>query len=289
MKLLRELFWVSRPVSWINTAFPFAAAYFLIGGRVDATLVVGTLFFLIPYNLLMYGVNDVFDYESDMRNPRKGSIEGSVLAPRWHRAILGWAFGLTAPFVIWMALGRNLQNILILAFVVFMVIAYSMKGMRFKEKAFLDSFTSACHFAGPMVVGIAFAGGNPLSPVSILLTSAFLLWGMASHAFGAVQDIVADREGGLASIATILGAKTTVRLALAAYVLAAGLLLFGPWPMALGAIPLLVYPPMVWPFRNLTDDQCEQANRGWKKFIALNYIAGFLVTMLLIANQLGLI
>ncbi|MEY4079321.1 MAG: hypothetical protein RIS80_1090, partial [Actinomycetota bacterium] len=63
MKLLNQLFWSSRPISWINTAFPFAAAYFLITGRVDLNLVLGTLFFLIPYNLLMYGVNDVFDYE----------------------------------------------------------------------------------------------------------------------------------------------------------------------------------------------------------------------------------
>ncbi|MDF2575513.1 MAG: prenyltransferase, partial [Agromyces sp.] len=57
----------SRPISWINTAFPFAAAYVLTTGAVDALLVVGTIFFLIPYNLLMYGVNDVFDYESDLR------------------------------------------------------------------------------------------------------------------------------------------------------------------------------------------------------------------------------
>ena len=74
----------SRPLSWINTAYPFAAAYLLAGGRVDAPLVIGTLFFLVPYNLLMYGVNDVFDHESDLRNPRKGGVEGIVLDQRWH-------------------------------------------------------------------------------------------------------------------------------------------------------------------------------------------------------------
>ncbi|NTV39705.1 MAG: prenyltransferase, partial [Demequinaceae bacterium] len=57
----------SRPVSWINTAYPFAAGYLMVERHVDALLIVGTLFFLIPYNLLMYGVNDVFDYESDLR------------------------------------------------------------------------------------------------------------------------------------------------------------------------------------------------------------------------------
>ena len=36
---LRALFWSSRPLSWINTAFPFAAAYILTAAsapRVDA-------------------------------------------------------------------------------------------------------------------------------------------------------------------------------------------------------------------------------------------------------------
>lgn len=61
----------SRPLSWINTAFPFAAAYLVTTGRIDAILLVGALFFLIPYNLLMYGINDVFDYESDLRNPAR--------------------------------------------------------------------------------------------------------------------------------------------------------------------------------------------------------------------------
>ena len=62
---VRQLLGSSRPVSWVNTAYPFAAAYLLAGGGITAALVIGTLWFLIPYNLLMYGVNDVFD--TDLR------------------------------------------------------------------------------------------------------------------------------------------------------------------------------------------------------------------------------
>src|SRR5690606_8149521 len=97
----------SRPVSWINTAFPFAAAYLLVTREVDARLVVGTLFFLIPYNLLMYGINDVFDYESDLANPRKGGIEGDVVrsrseARRVHRAIIWSSVVSVVPFMAWL-------------------------------------------------------------------------------------------------------------------------------------------------------------------------------------------
>ena len=63
--------------------------------------VVGTLFFLVPYNLLMYGINDVFDYASDLRNPRKGGIEGGLVAPERaravHRRILWSCVVLTVP------------------------------------------------------------------------------------------------------------------------------------------------------------------------------------------------
>ena len=85
---MKEVLAASRPFSWVNTAYPFAAGVLVAtGGTIDATLVVGTLFFLVPYNLLMYGVNDVFDYASDLRNPRKGGIEGGLVAPERARAV----------------------------------------------------------------------------------------------------------------------------------------------------------------------------------------------------------
>lgn len=78
----------SRPLSWVNTAYPFAAAYMLGGGGVDAALLVGAAFFLVPYNLAMYGINDVFDHASDILNPRKGGVEGALLDPSEHRSVL---------------------------------------------------------------------------------------------------------------------------------------------------------------------------------------------------------
>lgn len=48
---------------------------------------------------------------------------------------------------------------------------------------------------------------------------------MASHAFGAVQDVRADREGEIASVATVLGAHPTVAASTGAYLVAASALL----------------------------------------------------------------
>jgi 4-hydroxybenzoate polyprenyltransferase len=206
--VLSKLFVSSRPLSWVNTAFPFAAAYLLSGGEL-ITLIVGTFYFLIPYNLAMYGINDVFDYESDLRNPRKGGVEGAVLDRSMHRPTLIAVAVTNIPFLVYLVVVGSPLSWLVLAISIFAVVAYSAKGLRFKEKPFLDSLTSSTHFVSPAVYGLVLAGAT-FSPQLWALLGAFFLWGAASHAFGAVQDVIADREGGLASVATVIGARATV-------------------------------------------------------------------------------
>jgi 4-hydroxybenzoate polyprenyltransferase len=271
----------SRPLSWVNTAYPFAAAYLLTAGHVDVAFVVGTLYFLIPYNLAMYGVNDVFDYESDLRNPRKGGVEGAVLDRRLHRTTLWAVVVLNVPFLVVLVLLGGPASWLVLAISIFAVLAYSAPVLRFKERPFLDSLTSSTHFVSPAVYGLALAGAQPTPPLVALL-AAFFLWGVASHAFGAVQDVAADRAGGIASVATVIGARRTVVLALAAYLIAALLLLATDWPGPLAAILVLPYALNVVPFLGITDADAERANAGWRRFLWLNYVVGFGVTLLLI-------
>ena len=278
----------SRPLSWVNTAYPFAAAYLLAGGRVDLTWVIGTLWFLVPYNLLMYGVNDVFDYESDIRNPRKGGVEGVVLDRGLHRITLWAAVLSNLPFVLALVVLGDLRATLVLAGSVFAVVAYSAPGLRSKERPFLDSLTSSTHFVSPAVLGVALAGGS-FDRVALAALGGFFAWGVGSHAFGAVQDIVADRAGGIASIGTVLGARATTRVALAAYLLAGVLLLTLPWPARLAAPLVLPYLANLVPYLHLTDAECERAHAGWRRFLWLNYLTGFLVTQLLIVMTLGLL
>ncbi|MSR97902.1 prenyltransferase [Arthrobacter sp. BL-252-APC-1A] len=278
---LRMLLVSSRPLSWVNTAYPFAAAYLLTAGRIDAAWIIGTLYFLIPYNLAMYGINDVFDYESDLRNPRKGGVEGALLDRSFHRVTLLAAVVTNVPFLVVLALMGSPLSWLVLAVSVFAVIAYSAPGLRFKERPFLDSITSSTHFVSPAVYALVLAGAQFTTGLWAVL-GAFFLWGMASQAFGAVQDIIPDREGGLSSIATVLGGKAVVRLAFGAYAAAGALMLFTPWPALLGSLLALPYLLNLLPFLSITDERSEEANAGWKRFLKLNFLTGFLVTMLLI-------
>jgi 4-hydroxybenzoate polyprenyltransferase len=282
VKLVSRLVISSRPISWVNTAFPFAVAYYLGTGNIDVTLIVGAFFFLIPYNLLMYGVNDVFDYESDLTNPRKGGLEGALLEPKYHAATLWISTSLAAPFVIYLLAVGSVFSGALLLLVIFSVVAYSAKYLRFKEIPVLDSFTSALHFIGPMLFGLALAGTSLMGDVVIMATIAFFLWGMASHAFGAVQDIRADKDANIASIATFFGAGLTVKLALGSYLLAALMLLGLPGRFQFAAIAALPYLFVTAREFGITDETCETANRGWKRFIWLNFFAGAIISSLLI-------
>jgi len=278
---LRKLVGSSRPVSWINTAYPFGAAYLMAGGGVDLAFVVGCLYFLVPYNLLMYGLNDVFDYESDLRNPRKGGIEGVVLDRRWHRATIWAAVLSNLPFLaVLVALG-SAASTAVLAVSVAAVVAYSAPVLRFKEHPLLDSATSSTHFVSPAIVGLTAAGAQ-FTPELWLILIAFFCWGMAAHAFGAVQDVIPDREARIGSIATVLGAASTVRLALALWALAGALMLFTPFPGSLAAAVAIPYLVNCAPYARVSDADSGRTNRAWRRFIWLNYASGAAVTMILI-------
>ena len=277
----RELFIASRPVSWVNTAYPFAAAYLMTTREIDARLVVGTLFFLIPYNLAMYGINDVFDYESDLRNPRKGGAHGAVLDRRFHRITLWASFLACLPFVVYLTVVGSPTSWLVLAASLFFVVFYSAPPLRLKERPFADSVTSSIHFFSPAVYALVLAGAEWTLPL-VAVIGAFALWGIGSHAFGAVQDVTADRAAGIGSIATVLGARRTARLALAAYALAGIAMLATTWPGPLAALLAVPYLINVWPSRNLADAACTAATAGWRRFLWINQITGCAVTLLLI-------
>ena len=280
----KVLFMTSRPLSWVNTAYPFAAGYLVMGGAIDAQLIIGTLFFLIPYNLLMYGINDVCDCESDMRNSRKGGVEGAVTPRKYHRLIVWSAILSCLPFVVALVLLGNWQSVLVLAAVLFFVVAYSAKGLRFKEVPLLDSVTSSLHFVGPLLYAYSLVG---TTQAGWLVAVAFFCWGMASQAFGAVQDIIPDREANIRSIATVFGARATVWLAIVLYAAAVGLVAclgVAAWPVAVAGG---LYVINLLPFVRIHDKDSAAARAGWRRFLWLNYVTGAVVTVTLLMKVWG--
>ena len=281
LNTLKKLFVIARPISWPNTAYPFAAAYLVTGGTLSPLFWVATFYFLIPYNLLMYGVNDVFDYESDIRNPRKGGIEGAVEQKAFHPVILWSAIITNLPFVIYMLFVGTIVSNIVLIILISFVLAYSLVGLRFKEIPVLDSITSSIHFVGPMIFAMAITG---FMPQYIPYAMAFFLWGAASHAFGAVQDVIPDRQGNLSSVATVFGARITTRAVLLLYLAASVILMTQSWPSMIVGITGLIYVANVVPYWSITDKTSGRANKAWRRFIWLNLFTGFVITLTLLLN-----
>jgi 4-hydroxybenzoate polyprenyltransferase len=278
---IKKLFFVSRPISWINTAYPFAAAYLVSGGIINPFFIIATLYFLIPYNLLMYGVNDVFDYESDIQNPRKGGIEGMREQKAFHPTILLTSIILTVPFLVTMVVFGTVAADIGLFVLTFFVIAYSMKWLRFKERPILDSVTSSIHFTGPAVYALLLIGFHPAAWPFI---AALFLWGMASHALGAVQDIIPDCKARIGSIATVFGARFTMVIVLGLYLIASFIVILQGIPTLFIFVTGLIYIINIVPYMGVNDEQSPTVNRAWRRFIWLNMIAGFVVTMVLLSR-----
>ena len=223
MRTIRELVRTSRPTTWINTGVPCLFGYYEAAREVDATLVLATLYFLVPYNLLVYGVNDVYDYESDLRNPRKASLEGANVPPDRRRTTLLAVLATNLPPLLLLAVVGSRAAAGALALAAIAAVAYSAPPLRTKERPVLDSLTSSLHFVLPAVCGLLL-GGAAQDDLPWTVLVAFLLWGMASHALGAIQDVAYDRAAGIGSIATVFGARPTAIGVTATY-LASGALL----------------------------------------------------------------
>ena len=288
MNTLKKLFWISRPISWPNTSYPFLVGFLLAStvapsGLELLTLCIGTLYFLGPYNLLMYGVNDVYDYESDIRNPRKGGVEGMKESRAFHPTILRAAVVSNAPFLLYLFAVSDWPARAVLALVVFMAIAYSLKGLRFKEVPVLDSITSSFHFVGPLLFALSLVGAPAQAWPWVV---AFFLWGMASHAYGAIQDIIPDRAGKLHSIATAFGARWTIWLSTVFYAAAVALVFAQGLVYTPIAIAGLLYVLNCLPYLTITDKNSGITNFGWRRFLWLNYLSGAIITIFIVASYL---
>ncbi len=235
---LREILNISRPRFWL-----YEMGTYFIGVVVVATslktllepkVLIFGFFFLIPANILIYGINDIFDYETDKLNPKKVQYE-ALLVPEKHKSVWLWILATNIPFLIY-AFSISLNTGLYLLIFYFFASFYSATPIRAKIRPFFDSLFSASHYIFTGVFGYLLAGGQGFPLVGFI---AGILWAMAMHAYSAVPDIKADTDAGFKTIATWLGRNGTIWMCLIFYIASAILFstLVGIFPL----IAVLVY------------------------------------------------
>lgn len=195
---------ISRPVLWINALGTGVVAMWLAGSLWTWAALPMLLWLCLPFNLLIYGVNDIYDQDTDAQNPRKASLEGARIAAAEVPGIWAWVIGLNAPFVLWFAITLPAAALAWMALYVVVFVAYSAPPLRFKARPYLDAGSNAA-YALPMVFVPLALGTSPVWPAALGL----MAWSVAKHPFDAVQDIEEDRQVGIATTAVRLGPTGT--------------------------------------------------------------------------------
>ena len=276
---VRRLVHISRPVLWINTIGSGFVAVWLTGSLFDLRALPVLLWLTLPFNLLIYGVNDIYDQDTDAANPRKGSIEGARIRQSEVR-LIAWAVAIVnVPFLVFFLVTLPpLANAAILLYVGVFVF-YSAPPLRFKARPFLDSLSNAA-YALPLVIVPLALGVTPVWAAAIGL----MAWSVAKHAFDAVQDIVEDRDAGIETTAVRLGARGTALWSGAWWIVST--VLFAVVSLPVAAVNLLIAGILV--VRLLRHPTPETGHRLYRLSVAFPYIAGsFAGVLLMVSIVLG--
>lgn len=206
----RRLLKISRPRFWLYVLGPYllgcATAIGTQADRIDWVMIAFAIFFTFPANLLIYGVNDIFDYETDKDNQKKQGYE-ALVDPTEHAPLRHAVIFFTIPFALLLIKAPFFAQLAMLGFLFFSYF-YSATPIRAKARPYVDSLFNIL-YVFPALFGFLLAGGTHISWKYMV---AGCMWCMAMHAYSAVPDIAADHANGIVTIATRLGAVWTLIL-----------------------------------------------------------------------------
>ncbi|WP_458042903.1 UbiA family prenyltransferase [Microbacterium sp. HM-570] len=270
-----RLIHISRPVLWINTIGTGVVGMWLTGQLFDPQALPILLWLTLPFNLLIYGVNDIYDQETDALNPRKGSIEGARIDPGEVR-LIAWAVAVTnLPFFVYFVVALPPLAVALMLLYAGVFVFYSAPPLRFKTRPFLDSLSNAAYALPLLIVPVAL-GAPPVWPAVLGL----LAWSVAKHAFDAVQDIEEDRESGIMTTAVRLGPRGTAVWSGAWWLVSTVLLAAVSLPVA--AVNLVIAGILiVWLMRRPSP---ATGRRLYPLSVAFPYIAGSVASGLILAG-----
>ena len=258
---------LSRPRFWLYLAGPVVVGVAYAAGspaKLFAPVAIGLFaYFLLPANVFLYGVNDIFDRDVDATNPKKDDREVRYRGDRTvplavaASALAGLAFLPLLPpagavaMLGFLALGAG----------------YSAPPLRFKTTPALDSLSNGLYVLPGAVAYAALAGGPP----PLLALAGGWLWAMAMHTFSAIPDIEPDRRADIETTATRLGERRAYAYCTGLWALAA--LAFAVLHPVLGAV-FGFYPLFVVAIVGAG----VRVDRAYWWFPVVNTLAGALLT-----------
>jgi 4-hydroxybenzoate polyprenyltransferase len=277
--VILRLLYISRPLLWINTVGPATIGMWLAGNLFAWGALPILLWLTLPFNLLIYGVNDVFDQETDAKNPRKGTLEGARIDRSEVRPLMLGVIFTNAPFMIYALLFAPFSATAWMLLYALVFLGYSVPPARFKARPYLDSLSNAA-YAFPLVFVPLALGEAPVWSAALGL----MAWSAAKHTFDAVQDVDEDRRAGITTTAVRLGPDGVVLWSGALWALATACFAFLSVPVAL--LNAAIAGTLLYVLRQSPTQ--ETGHRLYKYSIAFPYVAGtFAGVQLVAALSLG--
>lgn len=259
---------VSRPRFWLYLLGSYLIGYVGASDTLalqNSAIFVSHLFlFSLPVNLFLYGVNDIYDSETDKLNPKKSDkeIRLNISDRSYLFTLLPGLFGVL--MIATFAQPNNLSRLLMGMFV-FLAFFYSAPPLRFKAIPGLD-FVSNVLYVVPGFLAFAQLAGE-LPPLWVVVSASLFAWGL--HLFSAIPDIRVDRYAGINTSAVVLGYHKSLGLVAFLWGAMALLVIVNSGMMAWSMLAL-VYP--MFALYLLIDSQARIVPIYW----TLPYVNGFL-------------
>ena len=265
----RDLLELSDPRSWPATALPFAVAAYDVQRGLSPALVLGTLYFLAPFHLLLRGAD-----------PSAVPVER---APLTRVAIALTNLPLLALLVL---LGGAAAGFAFLV-TVGVALAYSVPPIRTRDRPILDAVTRALLVVLPAVCG-SLIGGLAVAGLPWLPLLALANWAVATSALAAIADRTAVVAAGRTSIATALGRRPTAAVSFVGYALTVvAVAALGPLGVLAGlglALYLLLPTMVIVAPRNDPAAMDGAAGRAWSGHLGLRFLVGAWLAILLVRH-----
>lgn len=226
---------ISRPRFWL-----YLAGTYFIGVAFTTNLIevfssfrflYPFFYFLIPANIILYGINDLADGDTDTLNKKKRHRELRAKEDTrglYKKAILV-SFILAIPLLFIFPLFASI----LLGIFFLLSYAYSGTPLRLKSKPFVDSASNIL-YAFPAFIGMYQFSGTVI-PLPLLL--AVFCWTAAMHLFSAIPDIEPDTKARLRTSAVVLGLRWSLFICALLWAVTAGIAVF----YSIFLFPLFIY------------------------------------------------
>jgi len=214
---LKVLIKTSRPISWIILPSIFVAAFTISGAQWSYMATAQLILLSFPYSLYMYGINDIYDFKSDKMNPRKNSVQGIKLNPKYHQLIKKFSAAAVLLLFISSLFTLNPYNIFAVILGTLITYIYSVPPFRIKNRPPFDSIINGVGYViVPAILGTSFGGtllDVPAKFYFIALSAAGI------HAFTTILDYTVDKKAGDTTFAIAFGKRTAAVFALSTFII----------------------------------------------------------------------